>query len=78
MTQHRMLANASFRPSESTLTHGMSGKYSRGYPGLPNAAERTFDRTVPGRNNAAIAADRCRQRAYVLRHPTTTLFYYGA
>ena len=36
------------------------------------SAESTFDRNVPQKQ----CSHRCRQRAYVLRHHTTTLFYY--
>jgi hypothetical protein len=56
MTQNRMFANASLRPSGSTVTHGMAEVLQTIFTSA-NAAERTFDRTITGRNNAALAAD---------------------
>jgi hypothetical protein len=57
MTQRRLAANASFRLSESNVTHGMSGT-AQTKSASAKLAESPFDRSAPGRNNKAIAADR--------------------
>ena len=74
MTQNRMFANASLRPSGSTVTHGMSGST----PDDIHVCQCCGKNFRPNRHWQKQCSPRCRQRAYVLRHPTTTLYYYGA
>jgi hypothetical protein len=74
MTQSRMLANASFRLSDSNVTHDLNGR-SPSDVGICQGCGKHFRPNRPWQKQCS---PRCRQRAYVLRHPTTTLFYYGA
>lgn len=71
---HRMLTNASFRVSESNVTHGISGN-SPDDARVCQGCGKYFRQKRPWQKQCS---PRCRQRAYVQRHPTTTLFYYGA
>jgi hypothetical protein len=74
MAQRRMLANASCRLSDSNVTHEVSER-SQSEVRVCQGCGKHFRPNRPWQKQCS---PRCRQRAYVLRHPTTTLFYYGA
>ena len=57
MTQRRMLANASFRLSDSNVTHDVSER-SPSEVRVCQGCGEAFDRSVTGKNNAATAVGR--------------------
>jgi hypothetical protein len=74
MTQHRMLANASFRLSGRDVTHDVSGRS----PSDVRVCQECGERFRPKRTWQKQCSPRCRQRAYVRRSPIKTSGYYGA
>jgi hypothetical protein len=74
MTQHRMLANASFRLSGSNVTHDVSERS----PSDIRVCQECGEHFRPKRPWQKQCSHRCRQRAYVRRSPINTSGYYGA
>jgi hypothetical protein len=74
MTQRRMLANASFRLSDSNVTHDVSERS----PSEVRVCQGCGEGFRPKRHWQKQCSPRCRQRAYMKRNPFWTAGYYGA
>ena len=74
MSSDRIVGNASSCLSEPAVTHNTSGS-SPNHARICGGCGKQFRPKRPWQKQCS---PRCRQRAYVQRHPTTTLLYYGA
>jgi hypothetical protein len=68
MTQRRMLANASFRLSDSNVTHDVCGRS----PSDVRVCQECGEHFRPKRHWQKQCSPRCRQRAYMKRNPIRT------